>query len=231
MPCTLITGANRGIGLAMTEHYLQHGWQVHACCRRPDAAAELQDLARRFPLLAIHCLDVSDFQAIDHLALSLGATPIDLLINNAGIYGDPASQRPGHIDYDSFTELLRVNTLAPVKLTEALLPQLRLGKRRLVVSLSSLMGSIADNTSGGSIAYRTSKSALNAAMKTLAKDLEAEDINVVILHPGWVKTAMGGPNAPTPVHDSVEGLTRLIASLGPEHRGRFFNFRSEELAW
>ena len=188
MPTLLITGANRGLGLEFCRQYAAEGWQVLACCRNPETATELANM----PNVRVFSLDVADFAQIDKLAAQLQDTAIDVLINNAGIYGDSDKHRFGQLDYAAWMQTLTINTQAPVKMAEAFLPALNRGHKKLVVSISSLMGSIADNSSGGSLLYRSSKAALNAAMKSLAIDLEGQGIGVLVLHPGWVKTDMVG---------------------------------------
>lgn len=231
MPVILITGASRGLGLEFARQYAQAGWKVLACCRHPDSAAELRELATRHPAVSLHRLDVGRFEDIDALARELADQSIDVLLNNAGVYGDSEHNRFGALDYGLWSEVLRIDTLAPVKLAEAFLPQVARSERRLIVAVTSLMGSIADNTSGGSILYRSAKAALNAAMKSLSIDLRDNGVGVLLLHPGWVKTDMGGPNAPTLPAESIAGMRRVIEDYRPADTGRFLNFRGEELPW
>jgi len=137
----------------------------------------------------------------------------------------------GRLNYGDWMRSLTINALAPVKMAEALLPQLQISQRKLIVSVSSLMGSIADNGSGGSLFYRTSKSALNSAMKTLAIDLQPQGIGVLILHPGWVRTDMGGENALIGVEESVSGMTQRIAGFDMTQTGRFVKYDGKALPW
>ena len=231
METVLITGANRGLGLEFCRQYAEAGWKVLACCRHPEQADKLRELAGARPLVSLHCLDVGRFEQIDALARELADQPIDVLLNNAGVYGDSRETGFGALDYETWRRVVEVNALAPVKLAEAFLPQVGRGSRRLIVAITSLMGSMADNTSGGSILYRSSKAALNAAMKSLSIDLRARGIGVLLLHPGWVKTDMGGPNAPTSPEASVAGMRRAIEAYRPEDSGRFLDFRGEALPW
>jgi len=231
MATVLITGANRGLGLEFCRQYAENGWKVLACCRHPEQASDLQDLAARHPRLSLHRLDLSRFEDIDTLARELTAEPIDVLLNNAGVYGDAAHNRFGAMDYAQWTQVLRIDALAPVKMAEAFLPHVKGSSRRLIVAVTSLMGSIGDNTSGGSILYRSAKAALNAAMKSLSIDLREQGIGVLILHPGWVRTDMGGPNAPTAPEESIGGMRKIIEGFTPRDSGRFLNFRGEELPW
>ncbi|HYE36403.1 SDR family oxidoreductase [Methylocaldum sp.] len=231
MATVLVTGANRGIGLEFCRQYAEAGWKVLACCRRPEKASDLNGLAVHHPSVSIHQLDLGSFDQIDALAHALASESIDVLINNAGIYGDSSRNALGALDYEHWARVLKINALAPVKMTEAFLPHLLRSERKLVAAITSLMGSMGDNTSGGSIMYRSSKAALNAAMKSLSIDLEDRGIGVLILHPGWVKTDMGGSNAPTSPVESVAGLRRVIDGFGSGDSGRFLDFRGRELPW
>lgn len=188
MPTVVITGASRGLGLEFVRQYAADGWRVIATCRAPDKApAELTDSGS----VEVRALDVADFDAVAAFGASLANDGVDLFINNAGIYGNRERQQLGDIDADAWLEVFKVNTIAPVKLVEALLPALRKARDAKLAILSSKVGSIADNSSGGSYAYRTSKAAVNMVGKNLA--LELGDIPVILLHPGWVRTDMGRP--------------------------------------
>jgi NAD(P)-dependent dehydrogenase (short-subunit alcohol dehydrogenase family) len=231
MPTVLVTGASRGLGLEFCRQYAEAGWNVLACCRKPEEARELAALVARHPdgaILALE-LDVADFAAVDALARRLSGTPIDVLLCNAGVYGDAGGF--GALDYRRWLETFAVNAQAPVKLAEAFLPHVLAGGRKLIVAVTSLMGSMADNKSGGSILYRSSKAGLNAAMKSLAIDLKPRGVGILLLHPGWVKTDMGGENAPTSPAESIAGMRRVIESFAPAESGRFLNFRGEECPW
>jgi len=231
MPSILITGANRGLGLEFCRQYSEQGWRVFACCRQPETATELQALAAQWSHLTVHPLDVADFQQINQLAEQLKSESVDILLSNAGVYGDKNEHDFGALDYEAWLETLRINTLAPVKLAEAFWPHLLKSKRRLIVAITSLMGSMADNGSGGSILYRSSKAALNAAMKSLAIDLQHQKIAVLILHPGWVKTDMGGSHAPISSQESITGMRQVIDDFTLEKSGTFLNYKGEELPW
>jgi NAD(P)-dependent dehydrogenase (short-subunit alcohol dehydrogenase family) len=231
MATVLITGANRGLGLEFARQYAEAGWTVLACCRDPERAAALHDLARRQPHLSIHKLDLSRFEEIDALARELADAAIDVLLNNAGVYGGSEPNTFGSLDYGWWMEALRINVLAPTRMAEAFLPQVLRGSRKLIVAVTSLMGSMADNTSGGAIIYRSGKAALNAAMKSLSVDLKPRGVGVLLLHPGWVLTDMGGPNAPTRPEESIAGMRRVIDAFRPEDSGRFLDFRGRELPW
>jgi len=227
MATVLITGASRGLGLEFCKQYAAEGWQVLACCRNPETAGKLADI----PQVRVFPLDVSDFAQIDNLAAQLQDTAIDVLINNAGIYGDNPRRGFGQLDYAAWMQTLTVNTQAPVKMAEAFLPHLKRGDKKLLASISSQMGSIADNGSGGSILYRTSKAALNAAMKSIAIDLEDQRIGVLVLHPGWVKTDMGGPNALIEAQESVAGMRQVIAQFTLAQSGSFLKYDGSTLPW
>jgi NAD(P)-dependent dehydrogenase (short-subunit alcohol dehydrogenase family) len=231
MPNILITGANRGLGLEFCRQYGEQGWRVFACCRQPENAAELQTLAAQCKHLTIHALEVSNFQQIDQLAAQSGFEPLDALLCNAGVYGDKKDHGFGALDYDVWQESLRINTLAPVKLAEAFLPELLKAQHPRIVVISSLMGSMADNNSGGSILYRSSKAGLNAAMKSLAIDLHPQNVAVLILHPGWVQTDMGGSRAPTSPQESIAGMRSVIAEFTLQQSGSFLNYKGEQLPW
>ena len=231
MKTVLVTGANRGLGLEFCRQYAESGWKVLACCREPDRADALKKLAESHPEIALHRLDVSRFDEVDTLAQALAGQPIDFLIHNAGIYGDSERTPFGALDYTAWMKAMEINALAPVKLTEALLPQLELGSGKLVAALTTLMGSLADNRTGGSILYRSSKAALNMAMKTLSVDLRRRGIGVLLLHPGWVRTDMGGPNAITLPKESIAGMIKVMEAYQPGDSGKFLDFRGKELPW
>lgn len=227
----LITGANRGLGLEFCREYLAAGWRVIATCRSPALAKELALLAAQYPDLKIETLDVADFAQITALSERLSAETIDVLLNNAGVYGDREAQSFGSLDYQEWADTFVINTMAPVKMAEAFLPQLQRGQDKLIASVSSLMGSISDNTSGGSLIYRSSKAALNAVMKSLALDLQARSIGVLILHPGWVKTDMGGKNALIEVEESVSGMREQIQAFTLAQSGSFVRYDGGLVAW
>ena len=231
MPSVLITSANRGLGLEFAAQYLSAGWRVYASCRQPQAAKELTDLAnRRAERITILAMDVTRQESIAGAAASLRGQAIDLLINSAGILGGP-HQRTGQVDYESWSQVLDVNTLGPMRVTETFIEHLARSDRKLVVTITSGMGSIADNTSGGSIAYRSSKAAVNMTMRSAAIDLRDRGIVCVVVNPGWVRTDMGGPNATLSVEASVSAMRRLIDTLGLAQSGKFFNYEGREYPW
>ena len=231
MATMLITGANRGLGLDFCRQYAQDNWQVIACWRQPQYASELNQLAAKHSNVSVFALDMEDFSQIEQLASQLGDIAIDVLLNNAGVYGDDAAHRFGNLDYQTWQHTLATNVFAPVKMTEVFLPHVARSEQKKVVAMSSLMGSITDNTSGGSILYRSSKSALNAAMKSIAIELQAKNIAVLILHPGWVKTDMGGSNAPMDIPQSVSQMRETIARFTLAQTGEFLRYDGKELPW
>ncbi|MDX9951328.1 MAG: SDR family oxidoreductase [Methylophilaceae bacterium] len=225
----LITGANRGLGLEFVKQYAEAGWQVIACCRWPDEAKALQALAERHAeQVEVHQLDVANFEEIDALALILQGRAIDLLINNAGVY--PQSEF-GDIDYEAWAEAFHINSMAPMKMVEAFVGHVAASNLKKIVTLSSKMGSLDDNTSGGSYIYRSTKTAVNMVMKSLSIDLKPRGIASTILHPGWVRTEMGGPNGLIDAPESVAGLRRVIENLTLENSGRFVAYDGKEIAW
>ena len=232
MYTTLITGANRGIGLELTRQYAADGWRVLACCRDPNKADALSKLVQQHPgRVHVHALDVSDLAQIDRLAKTLANESIDLLMNNAGVYPDDDAKGFGHTDCANWMHAFQVNTMAPLKMAEAFVRQVAKSEKRIIATISSKMGSIDDNTSGGAYLYRTSKAAVNMVTRSLALDLKPQGITAVVLNPGWVLTDMGGPNAMIPVEQSVTGLRKVIGQLTQADSGGFFNFDGKVIAW
>jgi NAD(P)-dependent dehydrogenase (short-subunit alcohol dehydrogenase family) len=225
----LITGANRGLGLEFVRQYAADGWRVIAACRDPGAAGELNRLAAASGgRIALIALDVSDLGSVSAAAQSLGGTPIDLLINNAGV-GSPRGQKLGALDYAAWARVLDVNTLGPMRVTEAFLDHIAAGGGKKVVTIG--MGSIADNGSGGSYAYRSSKAAVNMVVKSLSLDLAPRGITCIVMNPGWVRTDMGGPGGKISPEESISGMRRVIAKLKPADTGKFFNYDGGSYPW
>jgi NAD(P)-dependent dehydrogenase (short-subunit alcohol dehydrogenase family) len=224
MPTLLLTGANRGIGLEFVRQYTAEGWRVIATCRDPGRAEALRAITGKVEL---HALDVSDFPAVERLGDKLRAEAIDLLIANAGVYG-PRGMTAEHIDGDAWAETFRVNSMAPLALAGAFRGQLARSAGRTAIAISSRMGSIAANE-GGQYVYRSSKAALNMVWSCFARD--NPDLIAVVLHPGWVRTDMGGESAPVSPAESVAGMRRVIAGLKPQDSGRFFAYDGEALKW
>lgn len=231
MPTTLITGANRGLGLEFARQYAADGWHVYATCRDPNSASELRRLAdasdHKMQILA---LDVTDLDNVKAAAAELEGQAIDLLLNNAGV-GGPRGQTIGNIDYDAWEKVLNVNTMGALRVSEAFVDHVARSEQKLIVTLTSGMGSIADNTSGGFFAYRSSKAAVNMVMRSLAIDLAPRGITCVVINPGWVQTDMGGPHGNQTPAESVTKLRSLIENLGPGHSGKFVNHDGREYPW
>lgn len=218
MPTVLITGANRGIGLEFARQYSSDGWDVVATVR--ESSADLDSLGVR-----IERLDMRDFEAV--AAFGGKVDSLELLIANAGTYGPRSVESPD--DAEGWAETLAVNTIAPFLLAQSVLPKVAASRGKLI-GISTRMGSIEDNSSGGFIAYRSSKSALNSAWQSLAIDNRGKVI-AAVLHPGWVETRMGGPNAPLEPEQSVAGMRRVIEGLGPEQSGGFFSYDGSDIPW
>lgn len=227
MRTVLITGANRGIGLAMVQQALEDGDEVIATCRRPEEAERILPAHERLRWLS---LDVTDEDSIAALAKQLDGAGVDVLINNAGTYG-PRGVTLGEVEAGPWLEVLRTNTIGPLLVTQALRPALRRGTERKIAFISSKVGSIDDNGSGGGYLYRSSKTALNQVMKSLSVDLAEEGFVVLALHPGWVRTRMGGPNALIDTDTSARGLLKVITEATPECSGRFFNYDGSTIPW
>jgi NAD(P)-dependent dehydrogenase (short-subunit alcohol dehydrogenase family) len=231
MKTILITGANRGIGLEHVRRFAARGARVFATARSPSGAKELMALsADRNNGIEVLAYEASDPDAPARLKAALGDTPLDLLFANAGA-GGGNGQSFGSVDVENALQLIRVNALAPLKLAEALADNVAASQRKVIAFQSSLMGSIGDNGSGGRYAYRLAKCALNMIAKSVSNDLRPRGVIVVALHPGWVRTSMGGENAPVSVDECVAGQQRLLDSLTSAESGRFFNYDGKELPW
>jgi NAD(P)-dependent dehydrogenase (short-subunit alcohol dehydrogenase family) len=224
MSAVLITGANRGIGLELVRQYAADGWKVHACCRTPGKASDLKALPGD---ITIHALDVADVNAIKTLGASLDE-PLDVVIANAGLGGKEVGDF-GAIDYDAFANLLAVNTLGPISMLEAFAPHLKETKGKFA-AITSELGSVA-RASGYAPAYSTSKAALNMAVKSYAATLAAAGVAIAPLHPGWVRTDMGGASAPVTPRESVSGLRNRITEMQATPSPRYLDFSGAELPW
>lgn len=241
MSTVLISGANRGIGLEHVRQALAEGSQVIAGCRSPADADDLQALAAQFgPKLGTEALDVASASSIAALAERLQGVPIDVLINNAGLYGNPdAPSYPGGVpaqslqgmDYDLWDRIQAINVVGPFRLTAALTPNLLAGARRLVVMMSSDLGSIGNNTLGTSHAYRASKAALNMLTRGLAIDLKDQGVTVISMAPGWTRTALGGDGGHWSVEDSVKGQRQVLSKIGLAESGQFIDLTGKTVAW
>lgn len=232
MPSVLITGSNRGLGLEWARQYAEAEWQVIATCRRPQEADELQALAARHASVTIHPLDVTSSDDIAAVAGKLDGQSIDILVNNAGVFFEHWGKDPlGSINYTDWEETFRVNTLGAARMTEAFAGQVAASERRLVVVITSHMGTITDITTPRDYAYRSSKAALNAAMKGMSFELQTRGVGVLLLHPGWVRTRMGGANAPLTPEESVRGMRGLVEGFRPAQSGHFYRYDGSELPW
>jgi NAD(P)-dependent dehydrogenase (short-subunit alcohol dehydrogenase family) len=240
MPTVLVTGAARGLGLELARQYAADGWTVLACVRDPsrtDAlAAQVAGLPGR---VEVHALDLDEHATIDALASRLVGRPVDVLLNAAGIMGRGsfaaeglAFGRFGSSDFDDWAQVLRVNTIGPMKMAEAFVAHVAASQQKKIVALSSIVGSIAGNRAGSLYAYRASKAGLNAIMRSMAIDLQkSHGIVAAPIHPGWVKTDMGGPRADIDVATSVAGIRKVIAGLDAGRAGRFWAHDGSELPW
>ncbi len=227
----LITGSNRGIGLEMVKYANEQGWRVFACCRNPHNADNLYNIAKLSNgQISVHIADMQELATLQALSYELRNDAIDILINNAGIYGCDKNKF-GSVDVESWLQAFQVNSIAPLKMVEAFSEQLSMGNRKLVVCMSSKMGSIADNGYGNSYIYRSSKAALNAVVKSLSIDLKEQRIISVALHPGWVKTDMGGPDAEITTRQCVEQLFRHLSELTIKDSGRFIDIDGSDIPW
>ena len=227
MPSVLITGANRGLGLEFTRQYAADGWRVFAACRDPAGA---RDLAAVEGDVSAETLDVDDGPQVAALANKLSGQPIDVLINNAGIYG-PKDVTRDTVVYDAWGQVFRTNAMSPLAVSAAFAANVAQGGQKKIITLSSIMGSIAENDSSGDFIYRSSKAAVNAVMKSLAGDLKSEGITVAMLHPGGGRTDMGGPDAAIEAPESVTGMRAVIAGLKESDSGRFLNYDGTEIPW
>jgi NAD(P)-dependent dehydrogenase (short-subunit alcohol dehydrogenase family) len=204
-------------------------WLAAAILKKSTA---LNKLAAQSPeLIKIHALDVADPAQIDQLGQALATESIDLLLNNAGIYPDSDKNDFGHTDYAEWMQAFRINTMAPLKMAETFAPHIARSKQKTIVTITSKMGSISDNSSGGSYLYRSSKAAVNMVIKSLAIDLKPNGITAVVFHPGWVKTDMGGPSAMISAEKSVSGIRNMIAKLTLADSGKFFAYDGAEIPW
>jgi NAD(P)-dependent dehydrogenase (short-subunit alcohol dehydrogenase family) len=220
----LITGANRGIGLAMAKQYVNAGHEVMAICRETND--EIEDIAEQ----VISGMDLTDDSAVEQLTqiigMCLGDDKIDVLINNAGLF---KNETLGELNIDTIRDQFEVNAIAPLKVTQALLPFLALGSK--VANITSRMGSIEDNTSGAYYGYRASKAALNAFTKSLAVDLKPHDIAVCVLHPGYVQTRMVNFAGDLTPEQAAAGLIQRVEELNLENTGGFWHSNGTPLPW
>lgn len=220
----LVTGANRGLGLEFVQQLQAKGYELIGTARSPEKASELKATGAR-----VEQLDVADAESVAALAKRLEGESIDILINNAGILNRSDSSLDT-LDFDEMNRAFQVNSLGPLRVTHALLPNLRAGKSKTVVSITSRLGSIELST-GGLYSYRASKTALNQINKSMSVELAPEGFTCVVMHPGWVRTDMGGQSATLSKAESISGLIKVIEGLAPENTGQFFNYDGETLPW
>jgi len=229
MTTILVTGANRGIGLEFTRQYAIAGADVIACCRNPGEAKDLSTLAKEFDTVEVHALDVTSDESVAALKTALGDRPIDHLINNAGVMG---GKRQGlqDIDFDAWADCLNANTFGPFRMIAAFADNVAASDEKKIMTVSSFMGSIGRKGKGAYI-YRSSKAAVNMVATLAATELADKGIMSIPVHPGWVRTDMGGTGADISVQESASGLREVIAGLTPEKSGRFWNYNGTEMDW
>ena len=226
-----ITGTNRGLGLEMVTQYLDQGRKVFATCRDISKAIELEDLRKSAKgMLEIIELNLFSDDSINEVSKNFLNQPIDLFINNAGMMG-PRNISLGSVSGGAWAEVFRVNTIAPLLLAQSLLRNIEIGQEKKMIFVSSRVGSIQENSGGSMYLYRSSKTALNQVVKSLSIDLLDRNVWSVALHPGWVLTDMGGPNALIDVKTSVSGMVSVIEKVGPSDTGKFFNYDGSHIHW
>ena len=231
MSSVFITGANRGLGLEFARQYQAMGWRVYATCRAPADADELRTLEQHARgQLSVHGLDTRDFAAASALARDLAGHPIDVLLNNAAIWG-PRQQTLERIDYRVSAEVLDVDLVGPLRVVEAFLGHVEASERKTLVMLSSRVASIASYDRGGRYFYRSAKAGLNALVKSLATDLAPRGVVCIALSPGWVRAEMGGPDAPLRSPRASPGCDKVIDRLGPAQTGSFLHYDGSALPW
>lgn len=230
MANVLITGANRGIGLELVRVYGEAGSRVIACCRDPSSAVDLHETSSRYDV-EMHQVSVADGESVAALADKLSGTPIDILINNAGTLGPPAEKQTATVmDFDGWAETFAVNTMAPVRMMQALMANLMIGTERKIVSISSQLGALSlDRPSY--YAYSSSRAALNKFMRLAANDLREKRFVIGLIHPGWVRTAMGGPEADLSAEESAQGIFDVIGRMTLENSGSFWKWNGEFHDW
>ena len=236
MTTVLITGANRGLGLEFVRQYQDKDMTIHACCRNPGAANELNSLANNSGgSTQVHRMEVSDPSEVRAVADALKGVAIDRLINNAGILGtiidQPGNSAFGSLDYSAWEETLRVNVLSPFRVCEAFVEHVAESDEKLMVFLSTHMASITELTDGGFYPYRSSKAALNLVIKGLSIDLKDRGVRTLALHPGWVKTDMGSQAGAVEIPDSIAGMKDVISDFKAPRTGEFINYDNSPIHW
>ena len=230
MANVLITGANRGIGLELTRAYAEAGDRVLACCRSPADARALNDLAASSGgKVTVHAMDVGEGASIAAAAKAVGDAPIDVLINNAGVLGGNP-QTLDSIDFDAWFDALKIMTIGPFRVVQTFLPNLRAAANAKVMTITSQLAA-STWPFGGTYAYASAKAGVNKVMQTLAKDLKGDNIAVSMIHPGWVKTDMGGAGADITPEESASGIKSVIDGLGVGDSGKFYKWNGDIHAW
>lgn len=234
----LITGANRGIGFEFAKQYAEKGWRVIAGARNPDGADDLHNLAEEYPGVSIEQLDVSDPNSVDRLAEKLAGQAIDLIVNNAGIFGEFSDQMFGALNIDMFDTFMRTNALGPLKMCEAFLPHVKSSQQKKMVSITSQAGSFALDSGDlpGMYYYKSSKAAQNMIMRNIAKDVKKDGVTIGILSPGMVNTAGELPperRFPGIIEppESIAGMIEVIDKLSLEDSGSFIRYNGEPQPW
>lgn len=226
MSTVLITGANRGLGLAFAKQYKSEGWDVIACCRNPDVAMDLSESG-----VSVRKLDLIDFDSIEAFAASIAGTPIDLLINNAAIHDRSKEEGFSGIEPDRWVEGFKVNAMAPVLLTRALIENLSASEKAVAATIGSQAGCLTLYETGGLYLYRTSKAAAHSASVILANDLKGLGIPYVCLRPGHTKTDMGGSDAPYEIDDSVRLMRNVLDQVDMSQTGSFLDRSGVLIPW
>jgi NAD(P)-dependent dehydrogenase (short-subunit alcohol dehydrogenase family) len=224
MPTILITGASRGIGLEFAQQFATDGWTVIAACRNPAGAEQLDAISG----VEVHALDVDDGDSVSALKSAIGDRPIDVLMNNAGIIGQRAGF--GTLDYDAWAGAMNTNVLGPMRMAEAFVDNVLASERKQMAFITSRMGSITE-TSPNAYVYRSSKAALNMAVRCMSLELAAKGVTAVLFHPGHVSTDMGGASAPVTPSRSVSGMKQQILGFTRADNGRFLAYDGGEIPW
>ena len=227
MPTVLITGANRGLGLEFARQYAADGWSVIATCRNPIGVGALAEIKGD---VAVYGLDVLNPPSLARFAADLKGQPIDVLINNAGVYG-PKPVKAADVTLEDWSPVFQTNAMAPLFVARALLDNVKASKLKMIVNISSIMASIEKGSAGSEYIYRSSKAALNMVMACYAQEVAETGVAVTMFHPGWVQTDMGGPSATLTPVESIMHLKASIAKLGFKDTGKFFNYDGTPLPW
>lgn len=230
MATILVTGAGRGIGLQLLKEFLTQGHEVIATVRDKSGNSNILELAKELKKeVEIFELEVTDPESVSCIKKNLQGRKIDILINNAGVLGGD-KQGIANFDFDEWAKTFSVNTIAPVRIAVELLPNIKLSDKPKIVTVSSIMGAMSRER-GDSIAYRSSKAAVNKAMQCLALELKDEGIGVYLIHPGWVNTDMGGANADVTVEDSARGIAKMVLNFTMNDTAKFWQYDGQELEW